>query len=258
MKECSKCDIFVTFKNIILCVTLIFMDQNSLVIAVVEDEDNLRSTLEFALEKAGYTVWTYSNGLEAWEAFNKKLPDLIISDIMMPMMDGLELCRNVRSQSMDVPIIFLTSKDEEFDKILGLELGADDYLCKPFSLRELITRIKVIFRRVNIITRSSNAVVRAGELTLNTDTYTGEINNKDIKLTVTEFRLLHSLMQVPGHVKTREQLIKTAYPEDSYISDRNVDCHIKRLRKKINGIEPGFDNIQTVYGLGYKLVSQKC
>lgn len=234
------------------------MDQNGIVIAIVEDEDNLRSSLEFALKKAGYNVESYSNGLEAWEAFNIKLPNLIISDIIMPLMDGLELCRNIRSISMDVPIIFLTSKDEEFDKILGLELGADDYLCKPFSLRELTTRIKVIFRRINISGVSSNSIVRAGDLTLNLDTYTGEINNKDIKLTVTEFRLLHSLMQIPGHVKTREQLIKTAYPEDSYISDRNVDCHIKRLRKKINGIEPGFDNIQTVYGLGYKLVPQKC
>lgn len=234
------------------------MDNSSLVVAVVEDEENLRSTLEYALTKEGYRVISYSNGFSAWEAFQTSRPDLIISDIIMPMMDGLELCRKVRSVTMSIPIIFLTSKDEEFDKILGLELGADDYLCKPFSLRELTTRIKVILRRINITNKDTENILKAGKLSINLDTYTGEINNKDIKLTVTEFRLLHSLMQIPGHVKTREQLIKTAYPEDSFISDRNVDCHIKRLRKKINGIEPGFDNIQTVYGLGYKLVHSKC
>ncbi len=237
------------------------MMNNKFVVAIVEDEDNLRSSLEYALDKEGYSVIIFNNGQVAWNNFSKKLPDLIISDIMMPLMDGLELCKKVRSISNTIPIMFLTSKDEEFDRILGLELGADDYLCKPFSLRELTTRVKVLFRRVNLISTTvpeENNILKAGDLSINLSSYSGEVNNKDIPLTVTEFRLLKSLMEIPGHVKTREQLIKTAYPDDSYISDRNVDCHIKRLRKKINSVEPDFNDIQTVYGLGYKLVPQKC
>lgn len=236
------------------------MFDNKLTVGIVEDEDNLRSTLEFAFEKEGYNTHTFNNGLAAWDSFKQSLPDLIISDIMMPLMDGLDLCKKVRSISTEVPIIFLTSKDEEFDRILGLELGADDYLCKPFSLRELTTRVKVILRRVgkSAVKSADDNLLISGDLILNLSSYTGEICNRDIRLTVTEFRLLHSLMEIPGHVKTREQLIKRAYPDDSYISDRNVDCHIKRLRKKISSIKPDFNEIQTVYGMGYKLVPQKC
>lgn len=236
------------------------MFDNKLTVGIVEDEDNLRSTLEFAFEKEGYNTHTFNNGLAAWDSFKQSLPDLIISDIMMPLMDGLDLCKKVRSISTEVPIIFLTSKDEEFDRILGLELGADDYLCKPFSLRELTTRVKVILRRVgkSAVKSADDNLLISGDLILNLSSYTGEICSRDIRLTVTEFRLLHSLMEIPGHVKTREQLIKRAYPDDSYISDRNVDCHIKRLRKKISSIKPDFNEIQTVYGMGYKLVPQKC
>lgn len=227
-------------------------------IAIVEDEDNLRESLSYAIEKAGYKTLTFSNGKDAIKSFRENMPDLIISDILMPLMDGLELCREVRNLSMDIPFIFLTSKDEEFDRILGLELGADDYLCKPFSLRELTTRIKVIFRRYNRTSISKENLLTVGRIKLNLSSYIALIDNSDINLTVTEFRLLKSLMEYPGHVKTREQLIENAYPEDSYVSDRNVDCHIKRLRKKINRIAPDLNAINTVYGLGYKLEMAIC
>lgn len=247
-------------KNVIIVAKLCYsslMVDNKKVVAVVEDEENLRNTLKYALEKEGYSVETFDNGSSAWDSFKCNIPDLIVSDIMMPLMDGLELCKHVRTISKIVPFMFLTSKDEEFDRILGLELGADDYLCKPFSLRELTTRIKVLFRRINLSSESkkSEDFLQSGKLVLKLNSYIGEIDNKDINLTVTEFRLLHSLIEMPGHVKTREQLIKKAYPDDNYISDRNVDCHIKRLRKKINKIDPDFDSIKTVYGLGYKLVT---
>lgn len=230
------------------------MINNKRTIALVEDEDNLRTSISYAIEKAGYNVISLKNGKVALNLFKSEIPDLIISDIMMPLLDGLELCKEVRKLSPTVPFIFLTSKDEEFDRILGLELGADDYLCKPFSLRELVTRIKVIFRRVNQFNNYTENNLTAGKLSLNLSSYTGYIDKKEILLTVTEFRLLKNLMEIPGYVKTREQLIEAAYPEDRYISDRNVDCHIKRLRKKINKIDPEFNSIQTVYGLGYKLV----
>lgn len=227
-------------------------------IAIVEDENNLRESLSYAIEKAGYKTLAYSNGKEAISAFRENLPDLIISDILMPLMDGLELCREVRKLSMEIPFIFLTSKDEEFDRILGLELGADDYLCKPFSLRELTTRIKVIFRRTNRTSLSQENLLTVGRIKLNLSSYIALIDENNINLTVTEFRLLKSLMEFPGHVKTREQLIEHAYPEDSYVSDRNVDCHIKRLRKKINKVAPDLNAINTVYGLGYKLEMATC
>lgn len=253
--NCGKNMTFFILKytNVIEYDNLMNMINRKLTIALVEDEENLRTSISYAIEKAGYNVVALENGKEALNLFKNTIPDLIISDIMMPLLDGLELCKEVRKLSITVPFIFLTSKDEEFDRILGLELGADDYLCKPFSLRELVTRIKVIFRRINKYNLNMDNNLTAGRLKLNLSSYTGFIDNNEIALTVTEFRLLKSLMEIPGYVKTREQLIQTAYPEDSYISDRNVDCHIKRLRKKINKIDPEFNSIQTVYGLGYKL-----
>lgn len=229
------------------------MDNKGLHIYIVEDEENLRLSLEYSFKKDGYNVTTFPNGQLALNAIRQTIPDLIISDIIMPLVDGLELCKEVRKTNQDVPFIFLTSKDEEFDRILGLELGADDYLCKPFSLRELITRVKVILRRVHRINSQPEQELQYGGLILNRNSYTGQLNNQNIPLTVTEFRILESLLDSPGSVKTREQLITKAYPEDNYISDRNIDCHIKRVRKKINMIDPGFNSIKTVYGLGYKL-----
>jgi two-component system response regulator ChvI len=224
-------------------------------IALVDDEETLLSTLEYALTKEGYEVEKYPDGLAAWNEMNKQLPDLAILDIIMPQMDGLELCRRLRAKSPSMPIIFLTSKDEEFDRVLGLEIGADDYLCKPFSIRELLARVKVLFRRIELIKEKKSGedeVLVCGDLSMDRNRMTITWKHNPVTLTVTEFRLLQSLIHIPGHVKTREQLLKEGYPEDIYLSDRTIDCHIKRLRKKIQQVDDDFNCIETVYGMGYR------
>lgn len=228
------------------------MENREVLIALVEDEESLRTNISYVLKREGYRVDEYSNGKEALEAFRESLPNIVISDIIMPLMDGLELCKELRKITSSTPFIFLTSKDEEFDRILGLEIGGDDYLCKPFSLRELITRIKVILRRVSY--KTSPDLSKPEGIVIDSNSYTCQVNGEALDLTVSEFRLLESLIENPGFVKTREQLIRAAYPAESYISDRNIDCHIKRLRKKIERISPGLNPIKTVYGMGYKLV----
>ncbi|MEA2570337.1 MAG: two-component system, OmpR family, response regulator ChvI [Acidobacteriota bacterium] len=225
-------------------------------VAVVDDEDNIRETLAFALRRDGYPVELYAHGLEAWTAFQRKLPGLVVLDILMPEMDGLELCRRIRSLSESVPIIFLTSRDDEIDRVLGLEIGADDYLCKPFSMRELLARVKVLFRRAaldqNTTRPNDNAPLRIGELELDLQRYTMRWKAAPVSLTVTEFMMLHALVRHPGHVKTRKQLRQDGYPHDAYVSDRTIDSHIKRLRRKFEEVDPEFDRIETVYGLGYR------
>lgn len=224
-------------------------------IAVVDDEENIRSTVGFALERAGYPVETYADGLSAWEAFSRRLPDLAVLDILLPRMDGLELCRRLRGKSETLPIVFLTSKDEELDRVLGLELGADDYLCKPFSMRELVARVKVLFRRLGKAGAAGEepALHSAGPLTLDLHRYQARWNGAPLVLTVTEYRLLHALARYPGHVKTRAQLMDDAYPDDAYLAERTIDSHIKRLRKKLEEARgTGADPIETVYGLGYR------
>jgi two-component system response regulator ChvI len=161
----------------------------------------------------------------------------------------------LRGRSESLPIIFLTSRDDEFDRILGLELGADDYLCKPFSMRELTTRIKVLFRRAALAGKPSTPTeqpLRAGELELDLQRYQARWKEKPVDLTVTEFMMLHALVRHPGHVKTREQLTREGYPHDTYVSDRTIDSHIKRLRRKFEEVDADFDAIDTVYGLGYR------
>jgi DNA-binding response OmpR family regulator len=177
-----------------------------------------------------------------------------VLDILMPRMDGLELCRRLRGVSEAMPILFLTSKDEEFDRVLGLELGADDYLCKPFSLRELVARVKVLFRRLALAGRAAPdaQVLALGALELDLDRYQARWDGGALPLTVTEFLILHALARRPGHVKTRRQLIEDGYPHDTYVSERTIDSHIKRLRKKLVAAAPEFDPIETVYGLGYR------
>jgi two-component system response regulator ChvI len=227
------------------------------VVAVVDDEDNIRETVGFALRREGYPVELYSTGLEAWRALQQKLPGLVILDIIMPEMDGLELCRKIRAVSETIPIIFLTSRDEELDRVLGLEIGADDYLCKPFSMRELLARVKVLFRRA-AIDQNANAVrpatdaVRHGDLELDLQRYSVRWKGIPISLTVTEFMMLHALVRFPGHVKTRKQLHQDGYPHDAYVSDRTIDSHIKRVRRKFEEADASFDRIETVYGLGYR------
>lgn len=228
---------------------------NSLV-AVVDDEDNIRETVAFALRREGYPVELHATGLEAWKAFQQKLPGLAILDITMPEMDGLELCRRLRAVSESLPIIFLTSRDEELDRVLGLEIGADDYLCKPFSMRELLARVKVLFRRAAIDggarPAAPDAPLRHGDLELDLQRYAVRWKGVTVSLTVTEFMMLHALVRYPGHVKTRKQLHEDGYPHDTFVSDRTIDSHIKRVRRKFEEIDPAFDRVETVYGLGYR------
>lgn len=232
------------------------MRPSNSVVAVVDDEENIRETVGFALRREGYPVELYATGLEGWRAFQQKLPGLVILDIVMPEMDGLELCRRIRAVSETIPIIFLTSRDEELDRVLGLEIGADDYLCKPFSMRELLARVKVLFRRAAIDQAGSrpaaDAPLRHGELELDLQRYSVRWKDIPINLTVTEFMMLHALVRYPGHVKTRKQLHQDGYPHDAYVSDRTIDSHIKRVRRKFEDADSTFDRIETVYGLGYR------
>ena len=225
-------------------------------IAVVDDEETLRETVGFALRREGYRVEPFPDGLAAWRSFERGLPDLAILDILMPQMDGLELCRRLRALSERLPILFLTSKDEEFDKVLGLELGADDYLCKPFSMRELLARVKVLLRRAALREQPAGGdderIVEVGRLRLDLRRYQAHWAGTPLPLTVTEFTLLYSLARHPGHVKTRAQLLQEGYPDDAYVSDRTIDSHIKRLRRKLTEADPAFDAVETVYGLGYR------
>jgi two-component system response regulator ChvI len=225
-------------------------------VAIVDDEEHLRATVSKALRREGYRTRLYADGVRAWEDLEGSLPDLLILDIIMPRMDGLELCRRVRALSAEMPVMFLTSRDEEFDRVLGLELGADDYLCKPFSLRELVARVKVLLRRAGLrpVGREPPAAdsVSAGLLTLDARRFTAAWDGHPVRLTVTEFRILASLVGQPGFVRSREQLLADAFPQDSFMSDRTVDCHIKRIRKKLAEAAPGFDGIETLYGLGYR------
>jgi two-component system response regulator ChvI len=223
-------------------------------IALVDDEEGLRETVSFALRREGYRVETYADGLEAWQAMQRSMPDLAILDILMPRLDGRELCRRLRAESESLPIMFLTSRDDEFDRVLGLELGADDYLCKPFSLRELVARVKVLFRRAALSRepRAASETLVVGELVLDEGRHEVRWRAAPLPLTVTEFRLLAALVRHPGLVKSREQLLEEAYPHDTYLAERSIDSHIKRLRRKFEEADASFEGIETVYGLGYR------
>jgi len=226
-------------------------------IALVDDEEHIRETVGYALRKEGWRVETYPDGAAAWESLEQSPTDVVILDIMMPRMDGLELCRRLRGVSESLPIIFLTSRDEEFDRVLGLELGADDNLCKPFSMRELVARVKVLFRRLQLMQKgaqsdSAEQLLVVGSLRLDLRRYLATLSDKPVQLTVTEFLILQALARHPGHVKTRQQLMQEGYPHDTYVSDRTIDSHIKRLRRKLTRVDSSFDEIETVYGLGYR------
>lgn len=225
-------------------------------IAVVDDEDGIRESVSFALRREGWEVAEYRDGEEAWQAFQRALPDLVILDILMPRLDGLELCRRLRGRSESLPIIFLTSKDEELDRVLGLELGADDYLCKPFSVRELVARVRVLFRRVALAqapqAADDPAPLKVGGLELDLQRYRVRWKGMEVGLTLTEFMMLHALVKHPGFVKSRRQLTREGYPHDTYVSERTIDSHIKRLRRKFEEIDPAFHAIETVYGVGYR------
>ena len=225
-------------------------------VAIVDDEATIRETVGFALKREGYGVRAFADGQEAWEAFQKELPGVAVLDIVMPRLDGLELCRKLRARSESLPILFLSSRDEELDRVLGLELGADDYLCKPFSMRELVARIRVLFRRAALAKSgaqpSPEKLVRAGPLELDLDRYTAKWSGAPVSLTVTEFLLVRSLSRRPGHVKSRRQLMEDAYPHDAFVSERTIDTHVKRVRQKFVDKDAGFEAIETVHGLGYR------
>jgi two-component system, OmpR family, response regulator ChvI len=242
------------------------------VVAIVEDEDGIRESVVFALEREGHAAAAYADGRRAWSVFDAALPDLVILDIGLPGMDGLELCRRLRSRSDALPIVFLTSREEEFDRVLGLEIGADDYLCKPFSMRELMARVKALLRRAALgpgLTAESRpgsepglspgsiaesaTVTQAGDLSLDADRYAATWRGRAVRLTVTEFLLLEALARRPGHVKSRDQLLEAAYPHDTNASDRTIDSHVKRLRRKFQEVDAAFDAIESVYGAGYRL-----
>lgn len=226
-------------------------------IAIVEDEDTIREGIAFALRREGYQADVFGDGLSAWERFESSLPDLVILDIGVPRMDGLELCRRLRARSEFLPIIFVTSREEEFDRVLGLELGGDDYLCKPFSMRELMARVKVLLRRANHVESARAAEdhpLVAGELTLDPLRLAVLWKGKAVPLTVTEFLLVQSLARRPGVVRTREQLMEDAYPDRVSVSDRTIDSHVKRIRRKFAEVDPTFTAIEGVYGAGYRYV----
>jgi two-component system response regulator ChvI len=224
-------------------------------VAVVEDEDGIRESVAIALHREGHAVAGHADGRSAWAAFTSQLPDLIILDIGLPGMDGLELCRRIRGRSERVPIVFLTSREEEFDRVLGLEIGADDYLCKPFSMRELMARVKALLRRASLgaAPPSAAAAISVGPLSLDADQYAATWRRVPVRVTVTEFLLLEALARRPGHVRTRDHLLASAYPHDTSASDRTIDSHIKRLRRKFQEVDPSFDAIEAVYGAGYRL-----
>jgi len=225
-------------------------------IALVDDDRNILTSLRMALESEGYKTQTYNDGSSALEGLTGNPPDLAILDIKMPRMDGMELLRRLR-QMTEMPVIFLTSKDEEIDELFGLKMGADDYIRKPFSQRLLVERVKVVLRRAAPREAASAAtdsakVLERGKLKLDSERHTCEWDGKQVTLTVTEFLILQSLAQRPGVVKSRDALMDAAYDDQVYVDDRTIDSHIKRLRKKFKQVDDSFDVIETLYGVGYR------
>ncbi len=222
-------------------------------IALVDDDRNILASVSMALEAEGFTVETYTGGVEALEALGRTPVDLAIVDIKMPRMDGMEFLERLRQKS-DLPVIFLTSKDEEIDEVLGLRMGADDYITKPFSQRLLIERIRAVLRRRELAAadRGGEDLMQRGRLVLDPARHMCTWRGGEVNLTVTEFLLLQVLAVRPGHVKNRNQLIDAAYGEHIYVDDRTIDSHIKRLRRKFKELDPGFAQIETLYGVGYR------
>lgn len=224
-------------------------------VVVVEDEETIREGICVALRRAQYEAAGFDDGQEAWQELQRVLPDLAILDIGLPRMDGLELCRRLRTRSERLPIIFVTSREEEFDRVLGLEIGADDYLCKPFSMRELMARVKVLLRRAapaDIDREPADRPVDVGPLHVDPLRLLVQWKKAGVPLTVTEFLLLQALVRRPGVVLTRDQLMEHAYPDRTAVSDRTIDSHMKRIRRKFFAVDPAFSNIEGVYGAGYR------
>ena len=226
-------------------------------IALVDDDRNILTSVSMVLEAEGFDVRTYTDGASALAALSQSQPDLAILDIKMPRMDGMELLRRLRLKS-NMPVIFLTSKDEEIDEVIGLRMGADDYVRKPFSQRLLVERIRAVLRRreaadVSASDRAeSEKVIKRGKLEMDPLRHSTLWDGDSVTLTVTEFLILHALAQRPGFVKSRDQLMDVAYDDQVYVDDRTIDSHIKRIRKKFREVADDFNSIETLYGVGYR------
>lgn len=221
-------------------------------ILIVEDEPKIAQLLVEYLERESYRVTVLNEGTHAVESVRQNQPTFLILDLMLPGKDGLSVCREVR-QFSDLPIMMLTAKTDEIDRLIGLELGADDYVCKPFSIREVVARVKIILRRLDgppPIVDKNTIVYR--NLRLYSDQYKCEANGHDIELTPVEFRLLRALLAQPGRVYSRDTLMEVAYDDQRIVSDRTIDTHIKNLRRKISATTPGEEIIHSIYGVGYK------
>jgi two-component system response regulator ChvI len=234
-------------------------DPDQRIIALVDDDRNILTTVSIALQAEGFATRLYSDGETALTALLANPPDLAIFDIKMPKMDGMELLRRLRQQS-PLPVIFLTSKDDEADEHAGLEMGADDYIAKPFSLRLLLARIRAILRRsdalrplvmTDALEAPAGEAIERGRLLMDPARHHVIWDGKPVSLTVTEFLLLEALATRPGVIKSRNQLMDAAYPDDVFVDDRTVDSHIKRMRRKFRSVDPTFSGIETLYGAGY-------
>ncbi len=229
-------------------------------IALVDDDRNILTSVAMALEAEGFKVKTYNDGEEGLQGITSNTPDLVVLDIKMPRMDGMEVLSKLREKSA-LPVIFLTSKDDEVDEVIGLRMGADDYITKPFSQRLLIERIRALLRREalrNQVATAATAKTDDSTMTVRDNLVLDDARHvctwkgKAVDLTVTEYLLLKALAIRPGHVKNRDQLIDMAYGENIYVDDRTIDSHIKRIRKKFRVVDDEFSQIETLYGVGYK------
>jgi two-component system response regulator ChvI len=228
---------------------------------VVDDDQNILTSVRIALEAEGFKTRTYTDGEQALQGLRQSPVDVAVLDIKMPRLDGLELLTRLRRDST-IPVIFLTSKDEELDQVLGLRMGADDYITKPFSTRLLIERIRALLRRAELARGDADGasgaapVIERGALIMDPARHLCRWNGEPISLTVTEFLILQALATRPGHVRSRDQLLDAAYDEQTYVDDRTIDSHIKRMRKKFRDVDPNFSNIETLYGIGYRYSEQ--
>ena len=221
-------------------------------IILVDDDSNILTSVSLALRNEGWIVETYNDGEQGLIALQRNNPDIAVLDIKMPRLDGMEVLKKLRVSS-DIPVIFLTSKDDEIDEALGLRMGADDYITKPFSQKLLIERIRTVLRRSSFKNSDvSEKMIQRTNLSLDPDRHLCKWKEIEVKLTVTEFLILYSLAIRPGLVKSRDQLIDTAYGETIYVDDRTIDSHIKRMRRKFRVFDKSFDHIETLYGVGYR------
>jgi len=222
-------------------------------IAIVEDEAAIRDNYVAAFQREGYTVDAYEAREPAIEAFDARLPDLVVIDINLrdDVEGGFELCRELRARAADLPIIFLTARDSEFDAVSGLRLGADDYLTKDISLPHLMARVAALFRRLDAMQQpqAGESSIKRGDLSIDTDRMTVLWQDQPVGLTLTEFWLVHAMARYPGHVKNRQQLMDAA---QAVLDDNTITSHVKRIRRKFAAIDPDFDAIETVYGMGYR------